>query len=97
MTDESPQPETAAVEAPEAPQGEDPREKAFLDEFVAPGVAKIDWLVYSKQPPCVFFPHSAHVIRAEIECARCHGAKETEDAPPSYQENRITGYSRSCT
>ncbi len=79
---------------PASPQGEDPREKAFLEDLVAQGVEKIDWLVYSRQPPCVFFPHAAHMLKAEIECRHCHGAKEDEDAPPVYEKNRITGYSR---
>lgn len=78
---------------PASPQGDDPREVAFLEEYVAKGVERIDWLVYSKQPPCVYFPHAVHVHKAEIECLRCHGPMEKQDAPPVYQENKISGYS----
>jgi len=79
---------------PESTQGEDPREKEFLAEYVATGKERIDWLIYSKQPPCVFFPHSVHVIMKEIECSRCHGEMAERDEPPVYQQNYITGYSR---
>ncbi|MBW1713408.1 MAG: cytochrome c3 family protein [Deltaproteobacteria bacterium] len=79
---------------PETMQGADPREKKFLEEYVAQGKERIDWLVYSKQPPCVFFPHSIHVKKAGVECRRCHGPMAEQDEPPVYQENRLTGYSR---
>lgn len=78
---------------PETMQGADPREELFLKEFVAKGVEHIEWLVYSKQPPCVFFPHVVHTQRAGLECQRCHGPMEEQDEPPVFKVNRITGYS----
>lgn len=79
---------------PDQPLGGDPREVEFLKNYVAKGVERIEWKVYSKQPPCVFFPHSVHVTKAEISCERCHGPVAEQDNPPIYQENRLTGYSR---
>lgn len=79
---------------PEALQGDDPREVEFAKVYVDKGVESIDWLVYSRQPPCVFFPHSVHVNKKEIDCMVCHGEIAQGDRPPIYQENRITKYSR---
>lgn len=79
---------------PESPQGEDPREMEFLKAYVEPGKERIDWKIYAKQPPCVYFPHSVHVVKAEMECAACHGPAGELDEPRVYQENRLTGYSR---
>jgi len=79
---------------PQAIQGEDPRETAFLEEYVAKGVTHIDWLVYAKQPPCVFFPHAIHVKVAKIDCQHCHGPVAERDKPPVYQQNWISSYSR---
>lgn len=81
-------------EDPESPQGDDPREAYFLKEYVAKGVKAIEWKVYSKQQPCVFFPHSVHVMKAELECRVCHGDVEKSDTPPVYEANRLTGISR---
>ncbi len=77
----------------ETMQGADPREERFLKEYIAEGVERIEWKVYSKQPPCVFFPHSIHTIKAEIECATCHGDMTGQDEPPVYKQNRLSGYS----
>ena len=34
---------------------------------------EVPWLVYSRQPACVFFSHAAHVKMAEMDCVTCHG------------------------
>ncbi len=79
---------------PDSPQGEDPREESFLKEFVAQEKGAIDWKIYAKQQPCVYFPHSVHVKRAELECAVCHGPVAESDSPRIYEQNRLTGLSR---
>ncbi len=70
-----------------------PEEVKFVDEYVTPGI-EVPWLIYSEQPDCVFFSHSAHVIGADMSCESCHGDIGTSTHLPVYQENRLTGYSR---
>lgn len=83
----------SCVECHEEAQGESADEAVFVSEFVEKE-KEVPWLIYSRQPVCVYFSHAAHVKAAEMECAECHGAMgETETLKP-YQENRITGYSR---
>jgi hypothetical protein len=55
---------------------------------------EVPWLVYSKQPDCVYFSHIPHVKMANLECATCHGKHSETDQLPLYEENRLTGYSR---
>lgn len=74
-------------------QGESEEEKRFVEEYVKKGI-EVPWLVYARQPNCVFFSHAAHVKIAKMECVTCHGDMgETEHLRP-YEYNRITGYSR---
>ena len=62
-------------EDPDNVQGADPREKQFLEQYVRAGKEDVDWLVYAKQPPCVYFPHSIHTVKlAALEKAKA--AKE---------------------
>ncbi|MBN1277399.1 MAG: cytochrome c3 family protein [Deltaproteobacteria bacterium] len=77
---------------PEGPLGESPREEEFLQNYVA-GENEIPWLVYSKQPDCVYFSHIAHVKMGEIECSVCHGDHGETESLPVYKKNRLTGYS----
>jgi hypothetical protein len=78
------------------PQGSSADEKRLVEEYVTPG-RDIPWLVYSRQPENVRFPHAVHVKRGEIACVRCHGAHGESDALPVHETNRITGYSRDLT
>ncbi|HSO63269.1 MAG TPA: menaquinone reductase multiheme cytochrome c subunit QrcA [Desulfobacterales bacterium] len=81
------------IQCHEEPNGEDPEEVKFVEEFVKKG-REVPWLVYSRQPACVFFSHAAHVKMAQMDCVICHGhIGESENLRP-YQENRISGYSR---
>jgi hypothetical protein len=75
------------------PIGAAPGEKRLVDEFVDRG-REIPWLVYSRQPDNVRFPHAPHVGRAEIACERCHGAHGTSESLARVETNRISGYSR---
>ncbi len=81
------------IDCHEEAQGENPEEITFVEEYVAQG-KEVPWLIYSKQPNCVFFSHAAHVKGAEIECAACHGAIGESEHSRMYEENRLTGYSR---
>lgn len=54
----------------------------------------IDWLIYSKQPACVFFSHAAHIKMAELECTACHRDVTSQHSPPPFRQNRLTGYSK---
>jgi hypothetical protein len=77
----------------EDPMGDTPEEKVFTEQYIKEN-KPIPWQVYSRQPPCVFFSHAAHVANAEIECAQCHGDHgQTEKLRP-YEYNRLTTYSR---
>lgn len=74
-------------------QGETEDEAVFVNEYVSKG-REVPWLVYSKQPPCVFFSHVAHVKSGGMECNTCHGPVGESTSLKVYEENRITGYSR---
>lgn len=75
------------------PVGETADEKRLVEEYVKPG-REIEWLVYSRQPENVRFPHAIHVKRGGIACERCHAEHGRSDALPAHATNRITGYSR---
>ena len=77
---------------PESPLGEDPEEEKFLKKYVA-DEKEISWLVYSRQPDCVYFSHIAHVKMGDLDCRTCHGDHAKTDRLPAYKENRLTGYS----
>jgi hypothetical protein len=77
-------------ECHESAQTEDPNEVKFVDEYVTPG-KEVPWLIYARQPDCVFFSHAAH---KEMECKTCHGDIGESTSLKPYEENRITGYSR---
>nr|HID58666.1 cytochrome C [Desulfobacterales bacterium] len=81
------------AECHEEAQGESSEEATLITKYIEPE-KEIPWLIYSKQPDCVFFSHAAHVKMAKIECKTCHGAKGESDHLPVYEYNRITGYSR---
>lgn len=75
------------------PQGDSHDELILVEDYILKG-REIPWLIYSKQPDHVYFPHAVHVKVAVLECERCHGRHGSIDAPPTYEENRLTGYSR---
>jgi hypothetical protein len=79
-------------EDPESPLSEDPEEGKLFTDYVGPE-KEIPWLVYSRQPDCVYFPHIAHVTMAQIECTVCHGDFAQKKSPPPYKVNRLTRYS----
>jgi menaquinone reductase, multiheme cytochrome c subunit len=77
----------------EEANGEDPEEIKFVEEYVKKE-REVPWLIYSRQPPCVFFSHAAHVKNAQMDCKTCHGPIGESESLKPYQQNRITGYSR---
>ncbi len=74
-------------------QGSNPEEKKFVDNYVSK-YKEVSWLINSKQPNCVFFSHAAHVKKEKMACETCHGDVGESEHTASYEENRITGYSR---
>jgi hypothetical protein len=83
---------TQCHENPESPLGKNPEEAVFLKEYVAKN-QEVPWLVYSRQPDCVFFSHIAHVKMGKMDCRTCHGDHAKTDKLPVFQKNRISGYS----
>ncbi len=81
------------IDCHEEVQGESPDEQKFVEEYVA-NYREVPWLIYSRQPDCVFFSHAAHVKLADMECVTCHGHVGESESLKDYQENRISGYSR---
>ena len=73
--------------------GASEEEEKFVAEYVVPE-REVPWLVYSRQPDCVYFSHAPHVITGKMECAECHGHIGESELSRVYEENRISGYSR---
>ena len=73
--------------------GESEDEAIFVEQYVQKD-REVPWLVYARQPDCVFFSHAAHVKGANMDCVTCHGHIGTSESLKPYEENRITGYSR---
>lgn len=83
----------SCVECHEEVMGETEDEAIFVEEYVLQN-REVPWLVYSKQPPCVFFSHAAHVEMGGMDCVTCHGHIGESTTSRIYEENRWTGYSR---
>ncbi len=81
------------TECHEEPMGETGDEAIFVEAYVTKD-REVPWLVYSRQPDCVFFSHAAHVVGANMECVTCHGHIGESERSRPYEYNRITGYSR---
>ena len=73
--------------------GESAAEAVFMNGYVYKN-REVPWLVYARQPDCVFFSHVAHVKTGHMDCETCHGPIGESEHPKIYEENRITGYSR---
>lgn len=72
---------------------ESPNEAKLVKEYIEPG-KEIPWLVYARQPDCVYFSHAPHVKLAGMECTTCHGHHGETDKLRPYEFNRLTKYSR---
>jgi len=81
------------IDCHEEVQGESAEEEKFVTQYVQKE-REVPWLVYSRQPACVFFSHAAHVKMGKMECAACHGPIGESEALKTYEANRITGLSR---
>ena len=77
----------------EEAMGDSEDEAIFVEQYVSKD-REIPWHVYSRQPDCVFFSHTAHVIGAQMECSVCHGDHDQTETLRPYEYNRITTYSR---
>ncbi len=83
---------TMCHDDPEYPMGDSEDEMIFLEQYVAED-KEVPWLVYSRQPDCVYFSHIAHVKMGEMDCTTCHGDFGQSEKPPVYKQNRLSGYS----
>ena len=81
------------IDCHEEVQGESEEEAKFVNEYVLKE-REVPWLVYSRQPDCVFFSHVAHVKVGKMECVTCHGDVGESESLKPYEANRISGYSR---
>jgi hypothetical protein len=81
------------IDCHEEVQGESAEEEKFVTEYVQKG-REVPWLVYSRQPDCVFFSHVAHVKMGQMDCVTCHGHVGESESLKPYEANRISGYSR---
>ena len=68
-------------------------ELVFFEEYVQKN-REVPWLIYAKQPPCVYFSHVAHVEMGQMDCVTCHGHIGESTTLPIYEQNRISLYSR---
>jgi hypothetical protein len=83
----------SCVQCHEEANSEDPEEIKFVEEYVKKE-REVPWLIYSRQPDCVFFSHAAHVKAGKMDCVTCHGPIGESESLKVYEQNRITGYSR---
>lgn len=81
------------IECHEDLQGVEPGELLYVSEYLEQD-REVPWLIYSRQPDCVFFSHAAHVKTGKMECEQCHGSYRESTSLKPYYENRFTGYSR---
>ncbi len=81
------------LECHDEQQGDTKDEEIFITKYASKN-KEVPWLVYSKQPDCVFFSHVAHVKAAGMDCKTCHGDIGDSTKCKPYEVNRITGYSR---
>lgn len=81
------------IDCHEEVNGESAAEEKFVTEYVQKG-REVPWLVYSRQPDCVFFSHVAHVKMGQMDCVTCHGNIGESESLKPYEANRISGYSR---
>ncbi len=78
------------IDCHEEIQGESPEEEKFVTQYIEKD-REVPWLVYSRQPDCVFFSHVAHVKMGKMDCVTCHGHIGESESLKTYQANRITG------
>ena len=81
------------IDCHEEVQGETEEEAKFVNQYVLKE-REVPWLVYSRQPDCVFFSHVAHVKMGGMDCVTCHGHIGESESLKPYEYNRISGYSR---
>ena len=81
------------VDCHEETMGESEDEAVFVEQYVWKN-REVPWLVYSRQPDCVFFSHAAHVAGAQVDCVTCHGHIGESEGSRPYEYNLITRYSR---
>ncbi|MCB2170820.1 MAG: cytochrome c family protein [Deltaproteobacteria bacterium] len=81
------------IDCHEEVQGDTPNEIKFVEAYVQKD-REVPWLIYAKQPQCVYFSHVAHVKMGNMDCVTCHGYIGESTELPIYEQNRISLYSR---
>lgn len=73
--------------------GDSKAEATLVNDYIKTG-HETPWLVYSQQPPNVWFSHAIHLKRAGLNCTDCHANYGESDQTKVYEVNRISRYSR---
>lgn len=79
-------------ECHETAMGSTEDERILVEEYIQKE-KEVPWLIYSWQPDNVFFSHAPHKGQG-MECVTCHRDVSKEEKVPVFQENRLTGYSK---
>lgn len=72
------------------PQGDPPTDDEALVRAAAASGQPLRWVQVTRNPGHVYFSHGAHVARAGMGCADCHGDVTTWTEPPRHPEARLT-------
>ncbi len=67
-------------------------EAKLVRDYIKTG-REIPWIVYSRQPENVYFPHATHTRLARLDCQACHFGHEYTETLRQARFSRISGYS----
>jgi len=76
-----------------APMTTTAAEKILVERYVTPN-REVPWLVYSRQPDNVYFPHAPHLKSGKFTCEQCHRDHGKTDKLRPYEVSRINGYGK---
>jgi menaquinone reductase, multiheme cytochrome c subunit len=76
------------------PQGEPPSDAERQVRIAAAEGGPFRWIQVTRNPGHVHFSHAAHVTRAEMACATCHGDVAAWREPPTRPEPALLSMNR---
>jgi c(7)-type cytochrome triheme protein len=76
------------------PQGDPPAPGEKAVRLAATGPVRLRWIQVTRNPGHVHFSHGAHVARAGMVCADCHGDVSRWSRPPSAPDADLTDMGR---